>query len=78
MFEGDLLLTKQQRENILKGLPLDSTTKRGAVAGHLWPNGIMVYKINPRLGKFLLISVTLTVIRTRGGWGLIEKESIFI
>ena len=55
LFEGDMILTPQQISNIENGLDVDSPgRKRGASKFRLWSGGIVVYAIDPILGKVLI------------------------
>ena len=57
LFEGDMILTPEQRYRAEHGMDVNfgDNRKRGArKGGGLWPNGVVVYEIAPDLGKFLI------------------------
>ena len=57
LFEGDMILTSEQRYRAEHGMDVNfgDNRKRGArKGGGLWPNGVVVYEIAPDLGKFLI------------------------
>ena len=62
MFEGDLRLTPQQRYNAEHGKDVDSLgrKKRASIIKGKWPNGVIVYAIDPTLGK---LSMTVKIER---------------
>ena len=50
-----MILTPEQRYRAEHGIDVDgSDRKRGASTLRLWPRGVLVYTIDPRLGKFLV------------------------
>lgn len=54
LFEGDMILTAQQTYNAKHGLDVDIPgRKRGSSIFTLWPRGVVVYEIEPRLGRLL-------------------------
>ena len=61
LFEGDMILTPEQRRKAEMGLDVDSTSsmKRGSHTGPLWPDGVLIYTIEPALGMSLIIKLTL-------------------
>ena len=62
LFEGDMRLTPEQRYNAEHGKDVDSPgRKRGSSKIHgKWPSGIIVYAIDPTLGK---LSMTVKIER---------------
>ena len=53
LFEGDMILTPEQRYKAEHGIDVDSEDrKRGSIRFKLWPGGVVVYDIQPTLGKF--------------------------
>lgn len=54
LFEGDMILTPEQRLEAEMGLDVDSSLKRGSVSNRLWPDGMVAYEIQPDLGKFFI------------------------
>ena len=53
-FEGDMILTPEQRYRVEHGKPVfgSNRRKRGASTFALWPLGVLVYEIDPSLGEF--------------------------
>ena len=53
LFEGDMILTPEQRWKAEHEIDVDSSSdrKRGSSRLRLWPGGIVVYAIGWRLGK---------------------------
>jgi len=52
LFEGDTILTPEQRYKAEHGTDVDtSDRKRGSSRFRLWPSGVVVYEIDPTLGK---------------------------
>ncbi len=60
LFEGDMILSKEQIKKAEAGEDIDSSRKRGSSRFRLWPNGVVPYVIAPSLGK-LKSSKTTTV-----------------
>lgn len=58
LFEGDMLLTPEERRSAELGLDVDkpNSLKRGSARSHLWPNGVVIYDIQPDLGTFSIIT----------------------
>ena len=53
LFEGDMILSKDQQERVEKELDIDgSRHKRATSRSRLWPRGVVKYKIDVNLGKF--------------------------
>lgn len=57
LYEGDMLLTAEQRMAAEMGLDVDDPLGRGATKGRQWPGGVMAYVIDSSLCKFAVISV---------------------
>ena len=58
LFEGDMILTPEQRGNIEMGLDVFKTDRQGAaIRGRLWPGGVVAYDISPALGKFFSLGI---------------------
>ena len=52
LFEGDMILTPEQRAYAMMGLDVSAPNKQGAASrGPLWPNGVLIYDISPLLGE---------------------------
>ena len=52
LFEGDMILTPEQRAYAMMGLDVSAPNKQGAASrGPLWPNGVLIYDISPVLGE---------------------------
>jgi len=52
LFEGDMILTPEQRGNIEMGLDVFKTDRQGAaIRGRLWPSGVVLYDISPELAQ---------------------------
>ena len=52
LFEGDMILTPEQRAYAMMGLDVSAPNKQGGASrGPLWPNGVLVYDISPVLGE---------------------------
>jgi len=53
LFEGDMLLTPEERRSAELGLDVDkpNSLKRGSARSHLWPNGVVIYDIQPDLAS---------------------------
>ena len=53
LFEGDMILSKDQQERAEEELDIDdSRHKRATSRSRLWPMGVVKYKIDVNLGKF--------------------------
>lgn len=53
LFEGDMILSKDQQERAEEELDIDdSRHKRATSRSRLWPRGVVKYKIDVNLGKF--------------------------
>ena len=64
LFEGDMILTPEQRYRAEHGMDVNfgDNRKRGAQkGGGLWPDGVVVYEIAPNLGKFLISELFVRV-----------------
>lgn len=53
LFEGDMILNSVQRLAAMKGLDVDKATgnTRGSILNKQWPGGVMIYAIDPQIGK---------------------------
>jgi len=52
LFEGDMILTPEQRAYAMMGLDVSAPNKQGGeIRGPLRPNEILIYKISPVLGE---------------------------
>ena len=51
-FEGDMILTADQRMAAEMGLDVDNPFGRGSTKGRQWPGGEMAYVIDSSLCKF--------------------------
>ena len=52
LFEGDMILTPEQRAYAMMGLDVSAPHKQGGASrGPLWPNGVLIYVISPELGE---------------------------
>ena len=57
LFEGDMILTPEQRGYAEMGLDVFASNPQGAaIKSGLWPGGRVVYDIEPALGKVLKMS----------------------
>ena len=56
LFEGDMILTPEQRYNAEHGKDVDGSSgrKRGSSKFPKWPDGVVVYSIGSTLGKLSL------------------------
>ena len=55
LFEGDIILPPQQRRKAEMGLDVFiPERKRGSSRFRLWPRGVVIYEVEPFLGKSLL------------------------
>lgn len=62
LFEGDMLLSEEQRERAEEGLDIDGTRhKRASSKSKLWPKGVVTYQIASSLGRY---SRAMSAIRT--------------
>lgn len=57
LFEGDMILTPEQRMAAEKGLDVDNLSGRASIKSKLWPNGVMNYEIDSSLCKYLDIDL---------------------
>ena len=49
LYEGDMILTPDQRVAAEMGLDVDNPMGRGSTKGRQWPGGVMVYVIDSSL-----------------------------
>lgn len=54
LYEGDMMLTPEQRMAADLGLDVDKPFGRGANRGRQWPKGVLIYAIDPALGTFVV------------------------
>lgn len=53
LYEGDMLLTTEQRLAASLGLDIDAPLGRGSTRNRQWPGGVMAYVIDSSLSIFL-------------------------
>ena len=58
LFEGDMILSREQIRRAKNGEDIDSSRKRGASRNRMWPNGVVPYVIDESLSEYPL-SVTI-------------------
>ena len=51
LFEGDMLLTAEQRAAAEAGQDVDAVVSRGAIRRGMWRDGVLVYRIDRSLSK---------------------------
>ena len=51
LFEGDMILTPEQKAAALAGQDVDAQVSRGSINRGTWRGGIMYYKIDSSLSK---------------------------
>ena len=51
VFEGDMILTPEQKMAALNGWDVDDPLGRGSVKNRRWPGGVFVYDIDKNIGK---------------------------
>lgn len=51
LFEGDMILTTEQRMAAEMGLDVDNPFGRGSTEGRQWPGGLVPYVIDSELGS---------------------------
>ena len=51
MYEGDMILTPEQRMAADLGMDVDNPLGRGSTIGRQWPSGVVPYVIDDSLGK---------------------------
>ena len=54
LFEGDMILSQEQRLKAEMELDVDSSVKRGSIRNKLWPDGVIAYVIQSDLGKLFI------------------------
>ena len=55
LYEGDMILTPEQRQRAKNGQDVDGLDrKRDSSTYPKWRGGVIVYEIEPKLGKFSL------------------------
>ena len=77
LFEGDMILTPEQRAYVMMGLDVSAPNKQGAASrGPLWPNGVLIYDISPVLGKpFLQHRTSQSTLKQQKKTSLISLET---
>ena len=61
LFEGDMILTPEQRRAALQGGDVDRLLERGSVVNKRWPGGVMVYTIDSSLGDYLSLVCEIVI-----------------
>lgn len=53
LFEGDMVLSSFQRLAAMRGLDVDKAAgnTRGSILNKKWPSGVMIYAVDPSIGK---------------------------
>lgn len=51
LFEGDMILTPEQRLAAVTGGDVSTAGARGSIRRGLWPGGVLYYTIDRSLGK---------------------------
>ena len=54
LFEGDMILTPEQRAAAEAGQDVDAPFSRGSINRGLWREGVLVYEISSDLRKLLI------------------------
>lgn len=54
LFEGDMILTPEQRAAAEAGQDMDAPASRGSIRRGLWKGGVLVYEISSNLRKLLI------------------------
>ena len=57
LFEGDMILTPEQRQAAMSGGDVSQAGARGSIKRGLWTRGVLYYTIDRSLCKLLLISI---------------------
>lgn len=57
LFEGDMLLTAEQRAAALAGQDVDAPMSRGSIRRGLWKEGVLVYEISSSLRKLMTVLI---------------------
>lgn len=60
LFEGDMILTPQQRAAAEAGQDVDAPVSRGSIKRGLWREGVLVYRIDRSLSESNTNYQTLT------------------
>lgn len=58
LFEGDMILTAEQRAAAEAGQDVDAPVSRGSIKRGLWREGVLVYEISSSLRKLFKILKT--------------------
>lgn len=59
LFEGDMILSKEEIRRAKNGEDIDSSRKRGASRFRKWPNGVVPYVIDQSLSEYSLSVIIL-------------------
>lgn len=64
LFEGDMILTPEQKAAAMAGQDVDAPVTRGSINRGTWKGGVMYYKIDRGLSKSrILLNIGLNVCR---------------
>ena len=64
LFEGDMILTPEQKAAVMAGQDVDAPVTRGSINRGTWKGGVMYYKIDRGLSKSrILLNIGLNVCR---------------
>ena len=55
MYEGDMILTADQRMAAVMGMDVDNPFGRGSTKNTQWPGGVMPYVIDSSLCKYIAV-----------------------
>ena len=53
LFEGDMILTPEQRAAAMAGQDVDAPVSRGSIKRGLWKGGVFVYEISSSFRKLI-------------------------
>lgn len=56
LFEGDMILTREQRAAAVAGQDVDAPVSRGSIKRGLWREGVLVYEISSSLRKLIWLA----------------------
>lgn len=59
LYEGDMILTADQRMAAEMGLDVDNPMGRGSTKNRQWPGGVMAYVIDSSLCEYLASNICL-------------------
>lgn len=57
LFEGDMILTTEQRMATRLGLDVDNPFGRASTKGKQWPGGVVPYIIDSEIGKNIIVLI---------------------